>query len=162
MDYWPPSGTSDSCISWDQTMSGNGIGNIDNRGHIWNHIGPQLPRRTLAHIKQSAEGYKDSDNPCHKQTDIRKIFRRKQAREIAWRRTLDPLALVIGCFLISRTDYCDRCSLRFWLLNVFGISFLDIGLGVFFLPIHWQDECQQSNEHKILHSSKIVPRVAHV
>jgi hypothetical protein len=104
---------------------------------------------------QGANSNDDSNDSCKEQSDVGEVLRRNQAREITGRLLVGPLALFMGCFLIYRADY-DRGRLRFYFIFVLGANLVGVGLGAFFLPIYWQDNCKQSNKPKVSHGIKIV------
>jgi IS1 family transposase len=98
---------------------------------------------------QSADSNNDTTDANDEQSEVREVFSRKQAREIALRVSCGPILLAAGIFLIY---HYNLRSWRFWL----GIGLVSSGLGAFFLPVYWQDDQQNSHEHQWLHGIKIV------
>lgn len=151
-DHWPPVWMGNPCVSWDKSGRRNWIGNINDSAHLLNHISPQLLLRRIAHSSQGPEGHNDSYNSCDEQSDIGKILRRKQTREVVFRAVLGTIALGSGSLLIYYIDSYSRHRLRTMALWVVGIILVAIGLGCFFLPVYWQDsDCKGSDKQRVFH-----------
>jgi hypothetical protein len=93
------------------------------------------------------------------QPDSGKIFRRNQAREIAWQLTCGSIALWLGFWLVYHIDlHGSRGWHRFglWLLNALGMILIGAGLGAFFLPVYWETDEEQRKHKPLFHGDKIV------
>ena len=109
---------------------------------------------------ESADRHYNANHACQEQADIGDVLRRKQTTEIALRVILGPIFLCVGCLLI----YCVNLSgggryraCRFLALYILGPLLVALGLGAFFLPIYWQDDCKQSSEQdKVFHGAGTV------
>jgi hypothetical protein len=116
----------------------------------------------LLNSSQGEYGHDDANDTCDKQSDIREIFRRKQASEVVWRVTLGPIALALGCLLIYRCDRYRR-SLR-WLVYILGTVLIAGGLGAFCAPMYWQENHREyeSRDHAVFHSAENISQSARV
>ncbi len=106
---------------------------------------------------QSTNRNNDADNSREEQPDIRKILRRKQTTEIAFRVTFGPIVLSIGCLLIYY-DPGIRWNWGFvgiWLTRLLGVVFVGSGLGAFFLPVYWQEQCDYDCEQIPFHTNTV-------
>jgi hypothetical protein len=85
------------------------------------------------------------------------IFWYKETLEIALKFTLGPLALYGGCILL----YCAE-GMAGWkrrISNVVGFALIAAGMVGMFLPVYWQDACEQYNDcQPSQYHLKIVPQ----
>jgi IS1 family transposase len=106
---------------------------------------------------ERAKRHDDCCNSCREKSNVGQVFRGKQATEIAFRVTLGPIFLLVGCLTIYYVSLNGRRGWRRLLvsfLRIFGVSCIGSGLGAFFLPVYWQDERQndQRNDSPESHS----------
>jgi len=77
--------------------------------------------------------------------------------EIAVRVTLGPVFLLVGCLLIYYVDG-RRSRLGRLLFSLLGLTLTGLGLGAFFLPVYWDDECEEDEGQQSFHTSNIRPK----
>jgi len=96
--------------------------------------------------------------PNEEKAYIWKIFRTAESLEITLRLTLGPIALYGGAFLLYHA--CGRTKRRTRLtIGSMGIVFVAAGLGSFFLPVYWQDDCDEyDNRQSFQHNTENVPQ----
>jgi IS1 family transposase len=95
----------------------------------------------VTNLSKSENCDSDTNNTNYKKTNIWQILRRKQAYEVGFRLVCGPTFLLLGCVLIYHVDDARggwRRRFRF----CGGTVLVGGGLGAFFLPVYWQDECK--------------------
>jgi hypothetical protein len=117
------------------------------------------PRRFRLAVKRSecAYGHADSGNACEEEENVWKIFRRKQAAEVALRVIVSPIVLLCGALLLYHEDGRNR-YVRFVFrgsgrnrrifCRVAGFSLVVCGWRGITLPVYHQDRCEEYGNHR--------------
>ena len=120
----------------------------------------QLALHQLGLLVDSQEGKNGSNDAAQsdkKQTYVWGVFRTKETAELAFRYILGPFALYGGSFLLYYACNRSRRSRRY-VLGAIAIALIAAGLGAFFLPIYWHDDCNEYRDCQVFqHNSAIVP-----
>jgi hypothetical protein len=107
------------------------------------------------------KGENSSDNTTKankKQTYVWGIFGTLEATEIVLRLILGPLALYGGAFLLYFAGSSNPLRIR-WGLGTLAIILIAAGLGAFFFPIYWQDNCKEYRDCQTFpHDAKLYPK----
>ena len=117
-----------------------------------------------AHLNNLAIDYNKGTRRCdytkktnNAQSYIWGIFRTKETLEIALRFSLGPIALYGGAVIFYFAG--RRSGWQRWLFGGVGGVLIGSGMGAFFLPIYWQDDCEeygdcQGSPHQIKSSRR--------
>jgi IS1 family transposase len=100
--------------------------------------------------------YANADSRGDEQSDACQDLRRKQMVEIAIRIIVGALLIFGGYLLIYYDDLRGRRALI--VFDALGGTLLFLGFGCFFLPIYWQNQCDESDNQRSFHENTVTQK----